>query len=441
MKKLKLTKEWIDGVEKYAAGDLLEVDETTFSELVEGGYGQEMVKSVSRLPKEEPTEPTTDLLTQSREKAIRDAVRDALKDLPKDEPMPKIQITLDEGDRVFKSLGEMCHAVIRDTQGKGPTDKRLERLKATGMSEGVPSEGGFLVEPTIAAGILTNVFTTGIFLARTKRIAVGANSNRLVVNAIAETSRVHGSRFGGVRAYWGAEGGTKTASRPTFRQMEIPLCKLTGITVLTDELLADATALTSVLTMAFEDEFRFMGDDGILRGTGAGMPLGILNSPALVTVTRAGAGHVTAADVIGMYARLMSQSLGAAAWFINQDVIPEIVRLNFVGDTAVTDIPVFLPAGTGWSTAPWNTLLGLPIIASEHCSTLGTTGDIVLADLSRYMVVTKGTVETATSIHVYFVTDETALRFVLRIGGQPDLASAVTPYQGTNTISPFVVLS
>ena len=56
-------------------------------------------------------------------------------------------------------------------------------------------------------------------------------------------------------------------------------------------------------------------------------------------------------------------------------------------------------------------------------------------------MISKGGVEAASSIHVKFVEDETAFRFVFRVDGQPIWASAVTPFQGSDTVSPFVALA
>ncbi len=69
------------------------------------------------------------------------------------------------------------------------------------------------------------------------------------------------------------------------------------------------------------------------------------------------------------------------------------------------------------------------------------TGDIILADLTQYLLIEKGGVHAATIIHVQFLTDETAFRFVLRANGEPLPNSSVTPYKGSNTISPFVTLA
>jgi HK97 family phage major capsid protein len=85
--------------------------------------------------------------------------------------------------------------------------------------------------------------------------------------------------------------------------------------------------------------------------------------------------------------------------------------------------------------------MGRPVIPVEYCSTLGTVGDIVLADLSQYIVIDKGGVQTAESIHVRFAYDERTFRATYRIDGQPWHRSAITPANGSNTQSPFVALA
>ena len=102
-------------------------------------------------------------------------------------------------------------------------------------------------------------------------------------------------------------------------------------------------------------------------------------------------------------------------------------------------IPVYMPAG-GLSQSPYGTLYGKPVLPVWQCQTLGTKGDIIFADLSQYLLAEKGGIDAASSIHVKFVYDETAFRFVMRVDGQPWWNSALMPYKGTNTQSPFVVL-
>jgi hypothetical protein len=49
-------------------------------------------------------------------------------------------------------------------------------------------------------------------------------------------------------------------------------------------------------------------------------------------------------------------------------------------------------------------------------------------------------IEQAMSIHVRFVYDESVFRFVMRVDGQPTLASALTPFKGTDALSHFVAI-
>ena len=46
----------------------------------------------------------------------------------------------------------------------------------------------------------------------------------------------------------------------------------------------------------------------------------------------------------------------------------------------------------------------------------------------------------ASSIHLYFQTAETAFRFMFEVDGQPYLNTALTPFNGANTLSTHVAL-
>jgi HK97 family phage major capsid protein len=89
--------------------------------------------------------------------------------------------------------------------------------------------------------------------------------------------------------------------------------------------------------------------------------------------------------------------------------------------------------------SPSGSLLGRPVVETEFNPTLGDAGDILLADMSQYVMIDKD-VQAASSIHVQFLTDQVAFRFVYRCDGQPKMAAPLTPYKGTGTLSPFVAI-
>lgn len=342
------------------------------------------------------------------------------------------------------SLGETIQAIAlrngnQDLSRVANFDK-IER-RAAGLNETIGSDGGFFVGTDMSTDLIKAVHDTGVLIDRCRRIPISAGSNSVKINGVNETSRVAGSRQGGITATWLNEGGTKSDSTPEYRQIEIKLNKLTGLCYLTDELLQDAAALEAVVKADFANEFGFMVDDAIFQGTGAGMPLGILNSPALVTVAKeTGQANTTivAENIEKMYSRMWAKSLPNSAWPINQDCWPQLFQLRHAVGTG--GVPVFMPPN-GLSGSPFGDLMGRPILPIEQAATLGTKGDIMFVDFTQYLLAEKGGIDTASSIHVRFVYDETTLRFVLRIGGLPSWNSALTPYKGTNTQSPFVALA
>jgi len=135
---------------------------------------------------------------------------------------------------------------------------------------------------------------------------------------------------------------------------------------------------------------------------------------------------------------MMAQYLSGAEWFINQDCWPQLFKLQHTVGTG--GVPVFLPAG-GISGAPFGTLLGRPIRPIEQCATVGSVGDIIFGNFSQYKTIDKGGIQSARSMHVEFLTDQEVFRFILRVDGKPKRKSALTPFKGTPTISPFITLA
>ncbi|MFQ5436851.1 MAG: phage major capsid protein, partial [Anaerolineae bacterium] len=380
-----------------------------------------------------------------------------------------VEVTKDEEDKEpQKGLGEFLQLVSQgdprelrkyqsDEKGlvgyydltKAVGQKTVDRIahavkgtKAapTGLGELVPSGGGFLVGTDMPGGVLGRDHNVGQILSRVDITPISANSNAMTFNAEDETSRANGSRRGGIRAFWAAEASAKTASQPKFRQMELKLNKVIGLVYATDELLADASALEAWIMQNLPEELRFVVEDAIYRGTGAGQPLGILNSNCLVSVakeTGQAATTILSENVIKMWAR---RWLGGRdyVWFVNQDTMPQLMQMSLAVGTGGN--LTYLPPG-GLSGSPFGSLMARPVIEVEYAATLGTVGDIVLVDLGQYQAIDKGGIQSASSIHVRFVNDETVFRFVYRFDGQPKWDAALTPFQGSNTVSPFVALA
>ena len=383
------------------------------------------------------------VLAQERQERLQKAL-DAPTEPPLSQPRPMGQPSEDRASRDrFTTFGEQLAAVMRAGMPGGHVDPRLRNVRAaSGLSESVPSDGGFLVQQDFSGELLQQVFETGVLASRCRRVQISGNSNSIKINGIDETSRVT-NRSGGILGYWEEEAAQKTASAPKFRKIELNLKKLIGLCYATDELLEDAAALEGVIRTGFASEFGFLLDDAIVNGTGAGQPLGILNAGCLVSVTKETgqkAATIMAENIIKMDSRLFPSSNAAAVFLINQNTKSQLYTMSLSVGTG--GIPIYMPAG-GLSGQPYSTLLGKPVIAIEQCATLGTVGDIILADLSGgYILAEKGGIKSDMSIHLRFNYDESVFRFVMRVDGQPIRAAALTPYKGGagSTQSHFVAL-
>ncbi len=360
----------------------------------------------------------------------------AFEPVSKPKEQPEVKTNPSEDTRNFTSFGEQMIAVYKATCPGGKIDQRLSTRAASGLNETTPSDGGFLVQQDFVKDLLKRTYDTGILASRVKKIPLTNSSNGLKIKAIDEDSRANGSRWGGVQTFWSGEADQLKDSKPKFRTMDLSLKKLTGLCYATDELLEDASALESVLREAFAEEFAFRIDDAIINGSGVGEPLGILKSNSLVTVPKESnqSEKITLENIAKMWNRMWSRSKANSYWYINNEIEPLLYTLK-IGDT-----PVYIPAG-GISQKPYATLFGRPVVPLEQCSTIGEVGDIILADVGQYLMIDKGGVKQASSIHCRFQYDEQVFRFIYRVDGQPIWSKALTPAKGNNTVSPFVALA
>jgi HK97 family phage major capsid protein len=341
----------------------------------------------------------------------------------------------------FKSLGDFVRSGFEGHQSAGFRDRCKAHFKAIqGMSETVGSDGGFAVMPEFNHNIFQHVYANDL-LASTDGYTVGGNNMTFLANA--ETSRANGSRHGGLRGYWTGEGQTITSSKPTTREVQLKLQKLAIVVYLTDELIADsAQALEQYVVRKASDEFNFMIGDALFNGDGVGKPLGILNAPSLLAIA-AESGQtsttIVAANIIKMQNRFFAPYFGNSNWYLNQDCMQQLMQLTLATGTYSGQL-VYMPP-TGLAQNPYGTLGGRPLKPIEFAGTLGSQGDICLADLSQVLSISKGGINQATSMHVEFLTDQLALRFTMRMNAIPWENSPITPFKGSNTQSSFVAVA
>jgi HK97 family phage major capsid protein len=345
----------------------------------------------------------------------------------------------------WRHYGDFARAVRSGASKGGSVDPRLQRGEqratlGTYSNEASGTDGGFAIPPDFKAEIATILTAEESLLSRTDQQTSSSN----VFTIPKDETTPWGTT--GVRAYWEGEAAALTQSKLALEISSLRLHKLSVLVPVTDELLEDAPSLGNYLSRKAPMAMRSKVDTAIVGGSGSGQPLGIIGAPGTIAVAKEGsqtADTVERLNVEKIWTRCYAEWRSRAVWLINQDVETQLMRMYGI-DTESTPLgtwPIYLPPG-GYSASPFSTLLGRPIIFTQACETLGDLGDIVLADLSQYLTVTKtGGIRADISIHLWFDQDTTAFRFILRIAGQPWWAAAMAARDGSTTYSPFVTLA
>lgn len=359
-----------------------------------------------------------------------------------DIPDPDVRVT--GNPPKWKDDEDFYGSVIKAKVGHKWDDRLNTSIQNAGNTD-VPDQGSFLVESQSGKKIADKVFDSGEIISRCAVDNVGKNFNGITYPYVVENDRSSAStRHGGVIPYWiDQEGAFTETDVPTIGRYEIKLVKGGVLMYLNDELMQDTTAMVSVINRKVPDALEWMIEDAIINGTGSGELLGIVTSNSFVAVakeTGQPAASYVYQNALRQRMQMWSKSLPKSVWLYNQDLDLELGQMGLAigaGGSAV-----YVPPG-GASAAPYANLMGRPLIPSEHTSAVGTVGDIMLVDLSKYQIIRKGGLNRAVSVHVLFTTDRVALRFKLRIGGSvmPEWKTPVTPANSSNTRSPFTRLA
>jgi HK97 family phage major capsid protein len=324
-----------------------------------------------------------------------------------------VEVVKDEP--TWKSAGEFLRAVMKAGRD-GEIDRRL--MKSTGQNETTPADGGYTVSTDIAAFITQQVQNESVIAGKCSQMEIGPLMTGIKIPQVNESARNQTTLYGGVRCYAPAEGVAKTAFKQAYTQKDIQLKKLCAVNYLTEELMQDNTSLESFIRMNVGKALAWTLDNDILNGT-LSVCTAIKNHAACAEVTVAG-DHATPAELTEMFTRNFNRT--RAEWFMSADQYANIISLNTTGTQAL-----FQP---NYAVSPAGTLFGRPINVIEQAGVAGDETSLMFLDLKDYLVIRKGAIQEATSIHVKFLEDEVAFRWVMRVGGAPLLASAVTMPDG-----------
>lgn len=323
----------------------------------------------------------------------------------------------------FESVGKWLDAValVKD----GIIDRRLTNARAaqtTMANEGGGPEGGWAMPPDFSSGIIEAVAGQASLLGRMKPMQ--SNSNTYVAPVDEST----GWGTAGIQAARTAEGAASAVSTIALGQRTVTLYKATALVNITEELSSDNPACAQHITRIVSRQLQGIVERWLLRGSGAGEPLGILNAAALVSVAAESSGNTSGTlirqNISKMSGRLIPGFDAEAFWVQSPSakIAIDDLMLSANGNTGAV-------YGQGFGGA----LLGYPRVTSMEAQAVGTAGDLTLVAPSGFMTLVKGGIQSQATIYFAFDQGLTTLRAYIRLGQVPILSGAVVPKLDTAT--------
>lgn len=353
-------------------------------------------------------------------------------------------------DGGFKNLGEVIHA-IRFGDSKG----RLQNLPI-GEGEG----GGYRVPDAfhgqLLPGQMRNEWSMGVgtgggfavpeqFDPNVKMISPSANivrSRATVIPAgdppdakITMPALDQGANgvYGGVEVSWIAEGAEKPNTDAALKEVSLSPYEVAATTVITDKLLRNWTAANSFISNLLQGAMMAAEDIAFLTGNGTGKPTGVSGASGGIAIKREVANQISYIDTVMMLAALLPESVAGAVWVANQSALPQIATLKdgagnyiFIQGDATRGIP--------------STLSGIPIVFTGKTSVLGSKGDLMLLDLSYYLIKDGSGPFIAASEHVLFKQNKTVIKVFWNVDGKPWVVAPLTLENKVTKVSPYVIL-
>lgn len=238
------------------------------------------------------------------------------------------------------------------------------------LSEGVDSEGGYLVPDEFEATLVTSLADENVMRSIAKVIQTTSGDRKIPVVS------THGS------AAWLDEGKAMSESDEVFDQVSLSAFKLGTFLKISEELLQDAAFnVEAYLADEFGRRIGAAEEEAFIAGDGRGKPIGIFAATggAPSPVTTAKATDITADELIDLHYALRAPYRKNATWLMNDATVKTVRKLK---DT--TGQYLWQPALT--LGAP-DTILGRPVATSTFVPEIKAGAkSVAFGDFSYYWI-------------------------------------------------------
>lgn len=285
------------------------------------------------------------------------------------------------------------------------------------MVESDDSRGGFLVPEETIGGLQPLRDQRSVLRGLFNTVTVSGDSIRIA------------SQTSGLLAGWVAELAEKPLSDMTFGELTAHVFTAAGMSVASNQLLADAK--WSVDQLIFNDlakRLAIVEETAFIAGDGEGQPVGILNTPGVDAIAPDGANvedlldaiidqimavhedHLMPANGILMHPRVWARIIKARSPITDAYLVG--AGANPFGRNANDAAPG--TAGVGLV----GSLFGTNVYCSGNVPTdiEGDQSAVIVGDFSEGLILDRQGVTTDTSEHVFFTTNQTIFRAEERVG-------------------------
>lgn len=329
-----------------------------------------------------------------------------------------------QDDGEWSCFGEFIH-----TLRFNPSDSRLVERRTQQMKEG--TAGGYMVPNQFSGNLLQVTPQTAIVRPRANVIPAGSPPDASITMPALDQSAAQGMT-GGVSVTWVEEGGAKGETGFKLKEVTLTPHEVAAYIIVTDKLLRNWGAAGPTCETLLRKAIIAAEDMAFISGNGIGKPKGLVNQGAKLNVTRNTASDIKRADIDSMYTKIWEEG-GQYVWIASPTCKAKLMVM-------MDESSGFVWMGNYASKEPAN-ILGAPVIWSQRSPALGTEGDLMLVNLSYYLVKDGSGPFVEASPHTYFTSNKTIIKAFWNVDGDGWLQDPIALEGSTsNTLSPFVVL-
>jgi HK97 family phage major capsid protein len=307
-----------------------------------------------------------------------------------------------------------------------------DSAKALGTQAGVTA--AYLIPEQFLPTLMAIAAQNDVFYGRT--MVIPADGGEIVIPALDPSTSYSAGQsayYGGVTVTWSNDDASSIDTTPNFAQVRLKTNALKASTRVANQLMMrSAVAIDAVVSNLLGAAIGRARDYALIQGTGQGQPLGFMFSPAAIDQ---GGSAIDFATLAAMGDNVIPERDDNYIWIIHSKKRSAIWSLQQTNNTLVT----FLPDLRG---KPATQLLGRQVLFTDKTpySNSDVSNTVNLVDPSMYVTAEFQGIALAVSDQARFEQDQTVIRAILSVDGQPWLKSKIAVTSTPDYVSGFVTI-